>query len=111
MTRERISLDDPSKPGWAAPPVARLCGARLRLRGIRAVPRGWGVLLRTRSIHTFGMRKPLGVVALDGDLVVRRSRAVPPRRVVVDLGASWILEIPDGHPLPAVGASLRILPS
>jgi hypothetical protein len=78
---------------------------------MRAVPEGWGALLRTRSVHTFGMRDPLGIVCMGGDFVVRRSIVVRPRRVVVDLGATWILELPGGHPLPADGSSLRILPS
>ena len=65
MTRERISIDDPGKPGWRAGPVARVSGVRRRWRGIHGVPPGWGVLLRSRSIHTFGMRAPLGVVTLD----------------------------------------------
>jgi hypothetical protein len=111
MTRERISIDDPGKPGRPIGPVAVLSGARRRWRGIRGVPPGWGVLLRTRSVHTFGLRAPLGVVSLDDGLVVRRSAIVGPRRVVIDPGATWILELPVTRPLPGVGASLRILPA
>jgi uncharacterized protein len=41
------------------------------------------LLERTRSIHTFGMRFPILAVLLDGELVVRSVRALPPARLLL----------------------------
>jgi hypothetical protein len=60
------------------------------------------VILRCRSIHTFGMHAPIGVVALDASGKVIGTVVVPPRRVVGIRRARWIIEVPAGR-LPAVG--------
>ena len=38
---------------------------------------------RCRSVHTFGMRSPIGVAALDRDLIVRWVGILRPRRVLL----------------------------
>lgn len=78
--------------------------------GLRPVPGPIGVLLRTRSIHTFGMHAPIGVVALSSDGIVTRATVVPPHRVFVARRARWILEVAP-TPLPKVGSRLLILGS
>ena len=76
--------------------LSRLLGLAL-LRPGRA---GEGLLIpRCRSVHTFGMRFPIHVVFLDGDLVpVSVCGSVPPNRVVRERRASAVVE------LPAIGA-------
>ena len=73
-------------------PLARLLG----LAGLRALPRGTGLLLpRTRSVHTFGMRFALDLVWLDrAGGVVRVDRGVPPWRVRVCRSARAVVELP-----------------
>ncbi|MDX1690294.1 MAG: hypothetical protein R3290_04640 [Acidimicrobiia bacterium] len=107
MVRQRISLHHPHNPTWSSGPVLEVTGPLQRLRGTRAVPAGHGVLLRTRSIHTVGLTRPLLVVSLGESLVVRSSAVVDPGCVVVDLGARWVLELPPTRSPPAAGMRLR----
>jgi hypothetical protein len=74
--------------------------------GLRPVPGPGGALLRTRSIHTFGMHAPIGVVALSNDGVVIRVAVVPPHRLFVARRARWMLEVAP-TPLPEVGTRLE----
>ncbi len=79
-----------------------------RLFGTFRAPRGTPVLLRTRSVHTFGQRRPLSVVGIDASLTVVDVRFVPPNRVVVMPGARMILEVPAGLALPDVSDRIGI---
>jgi trehalose synthase len=80
----------------AARPSSRLLGLARLDRG----EAGIGLLIpRCSSVHTFGMRFPLDLVFLDGELrPVSFRRAVPPRRFAFERRASAVLE------LPALGA-------
>jgi hypothetical protein len=91
---------------WRSPPlvVARRLGDRIA--GMRAVPTDHGVLLRTCSVHGFGMDAPLGVVAMDGEGLVRAVRILRPRKLVWLAGTRWIAELPAAWPLPAPGIRL-----
>jgi len=53
-------------------------------------------LIRTRSIHTFGMTTPIRVVALDAKGLVLRTRIVPPPRIFFAPRARWLVELPVG---------------
>jgi len=91
-------------------PVAK--DFRTRLRGLAFRDRceaGPGLLIpRCASVHTFGMRFALDVFFLDAEgTVISVKRAVPPRRVLWQRGASAVLEIPaaeegESLPLPAL---------
>ena len=81
-----------------------------RLRGLGAVPPGWGALLRTRSVHTIGARGPVAAFGIGGGGEVRWSRLVPVHRVVYDCNSSWIGELPPGTALPGTGTVLRVVP-
>jgi uncharacterized membrane protein (UPF0127 family) len=55
-----------------------------RMRGLVGRASGRGLLLRrTRSVHTFGMRRPIDAVLLDGDDVVVAVVALAPRRILL----------------------------
>jgi hypothetical protein len=76
--------------------------------GLRPVPGPTGALLRTRSIHTFGMHAPIGVVALDKTGFVIRAAVVPPRRVLFAPTARWLLETASSH-LPTKGDRVQLV--
>jgi uncharacterized membrane protein (UPF0127 family) len=70
-----------------------------RLRGLIARPPSPRPLLLVpaRSVHTFGLRRPIDVVFLDADLrVVKVVRRLPPRRVAGARGAVCALELVAG---------------
>jgi predicted transcriptional regulator len=52
------------------------------------------------------MAEPLGVVSLDVGGRVRRAEVLRPRRVFLDRGACWVIEVPASRPLPPVGTVL-----
>jgi uncharacterized membrane protein (UPF0127 family) len=65
---------------------------RERARGLlrrTTLGRNSGMLFeRCRSVHTFGMRFPITVVALDRDLRVVTVRRMPPRRLMLPKSAT-----------------------
>jgi uncharacterized protein len=72
---------------------------RSRLLGLSHLDRsraGSGLLIPScASVHTFGMRFDLDLYFLDRHGRVRGvRRAVPPRRLLWDRGASAVLEVP-----------------
>ncbi|MGH8914897.1 MAG: DUF192 domain-containing protein [Acidimicrobiia bacterium] len=73
-----------------------------RLLGNRRAPAGAGVMIRTRSVHTFGQRSPIEVVGLDGLMRVVATRTLAPNRIGVLRSARVIVELPAGSPLPAI---------
>lgn len=81
--------------GVASGFISRLCG----LLGRGHLPMDEGLLITPcSSIHTFGMRFPIDVLALDGTgKVVKHLSCVPPARIVI-LGrnARMILEMAAG---------------
>lgn len=91
--------------GWSSGPVMEATTFWSRFIGLRphAVD---ALLLRARSVHTVGMRHPLGIVGLDRGLLVVEVRTVKPDRVVLMGSARWILELPPDRPLPKVGVTL-----
>jgi uncharacterized protein len=76
----------------ASTPWSRLLGLALLSRE-RAGP---GLLIpRCRCVHTFGMRFPLDLVALDAEgRVVELRRSVPPGRFARCRQADAVLELP-----------------
>lgn len=87
--------------------VGLAAGFMARLRGLGAA--SGGVILPTRSVHTFWMRRAIGVAALDASLRVLETKVVPPRRVMTTAGARWYLELPPPLRLPEVGSRLEIV--
>lgn len=101
----------PAIPGWeiaiARGPLGRLRG----LLGRRGLPDRRGLWLRTRSVHTVGMRFALDLVWIDRDgRVVRVDRGVGPGRIRGCRTAHGVIELRagDGPVLAAeLGASER----
>ena len=87
-------------PGWLSPPLRLACTRSERWRGLAPCPGPFGILMRTRSIHGFGLRSSIEFVAFDATGVVTRSGRLRPGRVAYCRGASWIAELPAGSPRP-----------
>lgn len=79
---------------------------RQRWRGLAPRPQTCGLLLPGRSVHTFTMKEPLLVVALDGDGRVVVHRRMPPRRIFSHRLARHMLELHHQHLPPPVGVVL-----
>ncbi|MCJ7724858.1 MAG: hypothetical protein MUP76_00510 [Acidimicrobiia bacterium] len=95
---------------WRSVPLLVATGPWGRLRGLRCAPPGWGVLLRTRSIHTAGMGHPITAVGIDSGGRVRWSGTIAPGGVVFDRAATWVAELPPGAAPPPPGRLLRAVP-
>ena len=95
--------------GWSLCDVAIAGTHRERRRGLRGASSG-ALLIRARSIHTFGCPSGIDVVELDRTGVVEQVRSVGPRSVVVT-GSAMVLEIVGGGATPEVGSRLRGMPS
>lgn len=82
-------------PGIGAIPAAVPETRRERMRGLRGSthPREEALLLeRCRSVHTFGMSRPITVAFLDADLHVLRVVRAPPGRLLFSRRARHVLE-------------------
>lgn len=94
--------------GWQSSALI-LVRTRLELwRGLAPCPGPIGILMRTRSIHGFGLRSAIEFVALDADGVVTRSGTLWPRHVVHIRGAAWVAELPAGCSRPVPGTAVTV---
>ncbi|MFQ5523517.1 MAG: hypothetical protein ACE5F5_08050 [Acidimicrobiia bacterium] len=88
--------------GWSYGPVLRARGFVQRWRGLRQGRAGGSLLLRTRSVHGFGMKYPFLAVGLTRDWRVSESRLVSPGRLAYFPRCRWVLELPaDAEPPPS----------
>ena len=71
-----------------------------RLLGNLRTPDGAGLVLRARSVHSFGQSEPIEVVGLDAEMRVVATRTLLPNRISVIRSARLILELPAGSPVP-----------
>ena len=94
--------------GWRRGGVRLASTSRSRRRGLRPDPYGAALLFPGAVVHTFGMRSGLDVVGLDRTGRVVAARSMRPRRIAALAGASWVLELPAGEPLPRIGARLVV---
>lgn len=83
---------------WRSPPIVLATSFRERLVGIRRVDAG-GILLRSSSVHAFGIRAPIRVVHLKRDGTVLRQDLLTSGRRMSARG-EWILELPLSVPGP-----------
>ena len=88
--------------GWALHGVRVLTSPIERFRGIGAEGRS-PVMLLTRSVHSFTVGRPIGIVVVDlGGTVV--DIGVLHRRRVIDFGTPrWVVETEVGIAQPAPG--------
>jgi uncharacterized membrane protein (UPF0127 family) len=79
-----------------------------RLFGNLRTPAGAVLVMRTRSVHTFGQTAPIEVVGLDSDGWVVATRTLPPNRLAVLPAARMIVELPYGSPVPGPGDRIEL---
>jgi hypothetical protein len=79
-----------------------------RLLGVRRAPAGAAVVIGARSVHGFGLRRPLEVVGLDARMRVVATATLRPNRVVVFRSARTIVELPSGQPVPERGDLVEV---
>lgn len=91
---------------WTSGPVAVGVGFSEKWKGLRPEPRGFGFLLRARSVHSMGMRVPLLVIAIDNRGEVVRVTRLAPGRIFIAPTARHILELPIDAQPPLVGMAL-----
>lgn len=97
--------------GWCSGPVRVAQTRRERRRGLTPAPGPFGLLLRTRSIHGWGMATGLRWVALGVGGEVIAVGTLRPRGLLIVRGAvRWIAELPAWVPPPPVGARLKPVP-
>ena len=97
-------------PGWRSPPMRIADTLWCRWKGLRPESNGMGLILRGRSVHGWGMREPLGVLALDANGVVVGCGTLRPRRFLRLPGGVWMVELPSGWPLPVAGTEVTLRP-
>jgi hypothetical protein len=66
------------------------------------------VLIRTRSVHSYELTRPLRVVGIDGQGTVQARRHLRPKKMLCLPGVVWILELPIEDPGPEVGERLNL---
>lgn len=90
---------------WSSGPVAIAVTFSDRWHGLRPTPTGFGLLLKTRSVHSFGMKTTLLLVGVDARGAVVRSRTLRPGGIAIMATARYILEL-EGHRSPPVMGSV-----
>jgi hypothetical protein len=101
----RLTLLDPAN-GWRADRVSLFLSFWERWRGVKTGMER--VLMRTNAVHGRGLDHCVLIVGLDSTGRTIGSRALTPGGFVRFPGAVWVLELPDGHPLPVSGARLGL---
>ncbi len=96
-----------SAPGWPGVEAGLACSFWERYRGVnaRAVR---NLLLNSASIHTFGLRSDIAVIAVDDSGRVQTVSKVPPGRMARFPGSSFLIEISTPQALPAVGTTIEV---
>lgn len=95
---------------WERADVALPVGFWQRLRGIAAHDVA-SILIRGRSVHTFGLRSPIAVCAIDEAGRVLDHRILPVASLFRSSNAAWILELSPTAARPAVGVHLTVASS
>jgi len=98
-TYRRVDL---RSEGWALQGVRVLASSFERFSGIEAEGRS-PVMLLTRSVHSFTVGRPLGIIVLDLAGTVVRTDVLRPRRIIGFGARRWVVETEAGADLPAQG--------
>jgi uncharacterized membrane protein (UPF0127 family) len=92
--------------GWSSGPVAVAVTFKDRWRGLRPSPADFGLLLKTRSVHSFGMKRDLLLIGLDARGTVIDTRTLRPGRIVTLPTVVFILELNGDRSPPRTGSVL-----
>jgi hypothetical protein len=79
-----------------------------RLRGVRISVSDRGLVIPRKAVHSVGLSRPLELVAVGkGDRVVE-VRTLAPNRFAWFRGAEYVIELPGGSDVPAVGSIVEM---
>jgi len=79
-----------------------------RLRGVRISVTDRGLVIPRSAVHSVGLSRTLELVAVGkGDRVVD-VRTLAPNRFAWFRGAEYIIELPEGSGVPAVGSIVEM---
>jgi hypothetical protein len=81
---------------------------RERRRGLKGLPEGSAILMKTRSVHGFGVKAPFRAVGLTKTFEVVKIHEVIPWRVVNFPGCRYVLELPMDVEPPLTGETLEM---
>ncbi len=79
-----------------------------RWRGLKGLPAGASVLIRTSSVHGFGVGTPFRAVGLTARFQVSATQVVEPGRIAKFLGCRYVLELPLAAEAPEPGVMLEV---
>lgn len=79
-----------------------------RLFGLRRLQPGAALLIRTSSVHGWGMKQPFRAIGLEANLVVLAHITVKPGKLVWFPGCTAVVELPLHIPPPPIGTQLEI---
>ncbi|HSJ71376.1 MAG TPA: hypothetical protein VLA29_07020 [Acidimicrobiia bacterium] len=94
--------------GWRLDDVLVARTFRDRLRGLNAGDVD-AVLLRVRSVHTFGVDHHIRITPITGGSLAMPSLIAAPGRVYRWRRASWVLETGVDVPAPPVGGVITVV--
>ena len=96
---------------WDSGPLTLARTGLRRRHGLMPAPGPVGLLLRTRSIHGWGLVERLHWIGLEAPGRVIATGVLRPRQVVLaPKPTCWIAEVPDMAPQPPIGEVLRVIP-
>jgi hypothetical protein len=93
---------------WSISGLAFMESFGERLRGIKSKGASGGVVLRSRSIQTFGLTGPLEILAIGANHRVLEVRTLLPNRLARFSDARLVVELPGGSQVPAVGSVIEM---
>lgn len=77
-------------------------------RGVKNLPAEAGLILRRRSVHTFGLRRQLLGVGVDAAGTVLAVKAMTPNRMFYFPGSTFVVELPRVDTRVNVGDQLSL---
>ena len=93
---------------WPGVLASRAHSFRDRFLGIKSGDSERALLIGGRSVHSFGLHKPLRLVGLDRDMRVIDTRTLPPKRVAYFASARFILELEESATTPLPGSVVEV---
>lgn len=94
---------------WTATSVLLARNHRERLTGVRG--RSVRVLMRTATVHSWGIDEPLLLVGINSLGEVVALEVLRPRRMTRLRRAMWTLELPLSDEVPELGGRIQIYPA
>ncbi|MEE8405658.1 MAG: hypothetical protein V3S32_00745 [Acidimicrobiia bacterium] len=89
-------------------PISEARTFRQRWRGLKGLPPGASVLIKTSSVHGFAVGTPFRAVGLTARFKVAATQVVKPGRIAKFPGCRYVLELPLGAEAPEPGVILEL---